>query len=113
MQEYSEGKFTKECMTNNEIVNLLGDLVFGVVYGAIAVLQPAIRSFKRLLLVRGKRFCSWIRRCSLGLARPIEYFRRGSSDPFFASNSITSEFAVARVQSFAGSSKVFVPFRFG
>ena len=100
-------------MTSNEIVNLVGDLVFGVVYGGIAILQPAIRSFKRLLLAQDKRFCSWIRRCSLGLARPIEYLHRGSLDPFFGSNSISSEFAVARVQSFTGSFKVFVPFRFG
>jgi hypothetical protein len=100
-------------MTNNEIVNLVGDLALGVVYGGIAVLRPAIRSFELLLLARGKRFCSWIRRCSLRLARPIEHSHKGSLDPFFGSNTISLEFAVARAQSSAGSSKVFLPFRFG
>lgn len=108
-------------MNNTEIANLVGDLAFVVVYVAIAVLRRALPYFERLLLAGAKRFCSWIRRCSLRSRRPIEYSRRAPElVSLFYSNIISSEFADARARLFAGSvrrtrelPKVFLPFRFG
>ena len=82
-----------DAVTNNENVNLVGDLLFVLIYVAIPVLRRAFLYFERLLLARAMRFCLWIRRCSLRSARPIED-SRGSE--------LVCELP-----------KVFLPFRFG
>jgi hypothetical protein len=46
---------------NNESVNLVGDLLFVLIYVAIPVLRRAFLYFERLLLARAKRFCLWAR----------------------------------------------------
>jgi hypothetical protein len=57
-------------MNNIEIVNVVADIAFIVIHGAIVASRLALRYFERLLLRRAERFFSLIRRCSVGSDLP-------------------------------------------